>query len=309
MSYNSCNDLGIPWCSVIYSFLALSFLLLILTIIQYTLIYKESRIMNYSKNLVFAAQFLQLFSMCLHYAFVGDDFNIIFLLQEYFLNVQYSLVFYYFLIQLSENMRSLRQVKIPLIILNGLMLIGFIVFLAVYIALDLDIYSCNSIIWVYLHGCGIVLSSIFIYLGYHAGKNLKVIAQNYNIVVNNNKLKHFWVIIASMSIASIVNICESVYFIDISNHDCFNSYSDDEYLDIAVFILIRVFSHYLFLVSCLYIFKNERKKSIYSEINSESEKSLPNPFEEPSAWVFSPTTTQLDAILECSQNSNQGSYK
>lgn len=197
MSFNSCNDLGIPWCSVIYSFLALSFLLLSLTvtliqIIQYTLIYKETRTMTYSKNLVFAAQFLQLFSMCLHYAFVGDSFNIIFLLQEYFLNVQYSLVFYYFLIQLSENMRSLRQVKTPLIILNGLMLIGFIVFLIVYIVLDIDIYSCNSGIWVYLHGCGLVLSSIFTYLGYHAGKNLKVIAQNYNIIVDNDKLKHFW---------------------------------------------------------------------------------------------------------------------
>lgn len=110
-----------------------------------------------------------------------------------------------------------------------------------------------------------------------------------------------------MSIASVVNICESVYFIDISNDDCYNSYSDDEGLDIAVFILIRVFSHYLFLVSCLYIFKIERKKSIYSEINSESEKSLANPFEEPSAWVFSPTTTQLDAALERSQNSNKSS--
>lgn len=45
------------------------------------------------------------------------------------------------------------------------------------------------------------------------------------------------------------------------------------------------FSSYLFLVSCFNIFKIERKKSIYIQINLE-ERKLGESFDNPNTWVF-----------------------
>ncbi|OMJ79434.1 hypothetical protein SteCoe_20535 [Stentor coeruleus] len=242
--------------------------------------------------------------MCLHYTFLGDDFNITFLLQESFLNVQYSFVFYYFFIQLSENMRSLLKTKIPLITFNLVTLLSFLIYLIVSISQNQNIYKCNSGIWVYLHSCGMFLSLIFIYLGYHAGKHLYIVAMNFNFIVNYNKIKHFWydlfrIIIACMTIASITNVCESVYFIDINNDDCYNSYSGNPTWDLVAFIVIRVLSHYLFLFSCLYVFRIERKRGIFSDENTESCKSLFHPYDESqeNSWICSSPTTHLDIDL------------
>ena len=77
-----------------------------------------------------------------------------------------------------------------------------------------------------------------------------------------------------MFIASAVNVGESVFFINIDNEKCYDSYSSDLYLDIFIFLLIRIISHYLFLISCLYIFRIENPRQFSVDINSESASSF-----------------------------------
>lgn len=197
MVYNNCTALGLVWCTVDYFLLVLSFLIFILTvtsikIVQYISIYLETRSFIYSRDLVFICQSVQTLSMSVHYTFIGSEFDIIFLLQEYFLSVQYSIVFYYFLHQLSENMQLIKLVKMPLIILNILMLSGFLIYLGVYIELDIELYNCNNAIYVYLHGCGMALGVIFVMLGAYASKTLEKLKDSENFVVDKKKLNHFW---------------------------------------------------------------------------------------------------------------------
>lgn len=77
-----------------------------------------------------------------------------------------------------------------------------------------------------------------------------------------------------MAIASIVNMSESLFFIHIDNSSCYDSYAENLYLDISIFIFIRLVSHYAFLISCLYIFKVKKRTPAALDINSESESSF-----------------------------------
>lgn len=74
-----------------------------------------------------------------------------------------------------------------------------------------------------------------------------------------------------MTFASLVSVIESIWFIDMSNSDCYNSYVSNEDFDILIFCLIRFTSHYLFIIVCLLAFRLERisKQSIMA---SESDR-------------------------------------
>jgi hypothetical protein len=247
--------------------------------VLYWALYSSAPMPNRSRDLVFLVQALQTLAMCVHYTFIGDEFDIIFLIQEYILLVQYSLVFYYFWIQLSEYLERLRMAKKPLVWINCVMLVGFIVYAGVSIGLNQPVYACDSGIWLYLHICGVFLSIAFLLLGLHASRILNRLRSNDTVLINSQKVVHFWyilnrVIITSMAVASIVNMAESILFIDKDNSSCYNSYSDSQTANLVIFVIIRVLSHYLFISSCLYIFRTEKNMKNYSEVNSESSGSF-----------------------------------
>ena len=62
-----------------------------------------------------------------------------------------------------------------------------------------------------------------------------------------------------MFIASVVNVGESVWYFDKSNSDCYDSYVEDEDLNVVIFCFIRFFSHYLFIIVCLLVFRMDGK--------------------------------------------------
>ena len=133
--------------------------------------------------------------MCIHYSLIGDQYDPIFLLQEYFMTIQYSVVFYYFVSQLCDTFKILTQlyrIKIPLIVINGIMLIGFAIFVGIYTWLNKGLYNCNNAIWIYLHGCNIVLSISFTIIGIKASKLLKILSNDKNLIIDNDKIKQFW---------------------------------------------------------------------------------------------------------------------
>ena len=147
-----------------------------------------------SQHLIFLGQLIQTIAMTIHYILIGSDFDPLFLLQEYFMTVQYSLVFYYFVSQLCDAFTILTKfykIKVPLIIINGLMLIGFALYVGINAGLGKALYNCNNGIWVYLHCCNILLGIGFVAIGRKASNLLKI-NNNKNLLINNEKIKEFW---------------------------------------------------------------------------------------------------------------------
>ena len=93
-----------------------------------------------------------------------------------------------------------------------------------------------------------------------------------------------------MCVSSIVNIAESIFFVDVDNDSCYDSYARNPVLDMVIFIVVRILSHYLFLLSCLCIFRAESAGKRYNEISSDSEISYRNDLERntgESPWNYS----------------------
>ena len=197
---SNCSLLGLDWCIVDYTFLGLSCLILFLTvtftqILQYQRTSKMLFVIRRTQHLVFLGQIAQSLAMIVHYTFLGDSFNVIFLLQEYFMAVQYSLVFYYFIIQLIEAFNvllGLYQVKIPLILLNVLMLTGFLIYVGIAAGLQYSLYTCDNGIWVYLHTWNLALSLIFAFIGCRANKALESMKESAKDTIDNEKIRQFW---------------------------------------------------------------------------------------------------------------------
>lgn len=67
-----------------------------------------------------------------------------------------------------------------------------------------------------------------------------------------------------MAFASIVNIGETIWYIGIGNSTCYNSYVRSTAGNIAIFVIIRFFSHYMVIITCLIVFrfKNSERQSV-----------------------------------------------
>ena len=202
MSYNLCSAFGTNWCAVSYVFLSLSILLLGLTVkyIQIFQYIKTSRIaysLSISYKLVFLSQTLETLLMTLHYLFLFSSSltNVSFLLQEYFISIHYSCVFYYFISQLCEAFKILRilpNIKLPLILINTAGILGFSIFTIIKRALGYELYNCNNLLWVYLHAFNFFLSLIFLLIGLKANRLLKSLLSNKGLMVDDTRIKQFW---------------------------------------------------------------------------------------------------------------------
>ena len=161
-------------------------------IVQYIKIYKITRTCWTSKDFVFIGQIFQTLAMSVHYIFIEESFNFVFLIQECMLSIQYSLVFYYFFNQLSDNMNNLKKIKLPLIVLNILMIGGFFVYVFLDVEMEKPLYNCNDGIWIYLNCYNIILSIIFVLLGKFADKSLYFLQNSQRITLDTIKIKQFW---------------------------------------------------------------------------------------------------------------------
>jgi hypothetical protein len=202
MSYNICSALGTNWCTVSYIFLSLSIILLGLTVffIQIFQYIKTSRVaytLSVTYKLVFLSQLLETLLMTIHYLFLFSSSltNISFLLQEYFISIQYSCVFYYFISQLCEAFKILRilpNIKLPLILVNATGILGFSIFTIIKTVLGDELYNCNDFLWVYLHTFNFCLSLIFLLIGLKANRLLKSLLSNKGLMVDDTRIKQFW---------------------------------------------------------------------------------------------------------------------
>jgi hypothetical protein len=166
-------------------------------IFQYYKIYRMSVHITISHKCLYISQFLETLMMTVHYILISNNnlTNISFLLQEYFISIQYSCVFYYFISQLCEAFKILRilpKIKLPLIFLNALGILGFSIFVIIKSTNKESLYNCNNMLWVYLHAFNLGLSMIFIVVGLKANKLLKTLISQKGIIVDDIRIKQFW---------------------------------------------------------------------------------------------------------------------
>ena len=150
-----------------------------------------------SHKSLYISQSLEALLMTVHYLILGyeDLTNISFLLQEYFISIQYSCVFYYFISQLCEAFKILRilpKIKLPLILLNTAGIIGFSIFAIIKSSLGDSLYNCNNLLWVYLHAFNLALSVLFVAVGLKANKLLKTLMSQKGIIIDDIRIKQFW---------------------------------------------------------------------------------------------------------------------
>jgi hypothetical protein len=150
-----------------------------------------------SHKSLYISQSLEALLMTIHYLILSyDDLtNISFLLQEYFISIQYSCVFYYFISQLCEAFKILRilpKIKLPLILINTAGIMGFSIFVIIKSSLGDSLYTCNNLLWVYLHTFNLALSVLFIAVGLKANKLLKTLMSQKGIIIDDIRIKQFW---------------------------------------------------------------------------------------------------------------------
>lgn len=153
--------------------------------------------MTTSHKSLYLSQSFEALLMTVHFFLISSEdlTNITFLLQEYFISIQYSCVFYYFISQLSEAFKILKilpKIKLPLIILNTTGIIGFSIFVIAKSSLGYSLYNCNNLLWVYLRSFNLGLSVLFIAVGIKANKILKTLMLQKGIVVDDFRIKQFW---------------------------------------------------------------------------------------------------------------------
>ena len=153
--------------------------------------------MTSSHKSLYISQIIEALLMTIHFFLISSKSlsNITFLLQEYFISIQYSCAFYYFISQLCEAfmiLKILPKIKLPLILLNIAGIIGFSIFVIVKSSLGYSLYNCNNLLWVYLHSFNLGLSLLFVAFGFKANKLLKTLMFNKGIIVDDIRIKHFW---------------------------------------------------------------------------------------------------------------------
>lgn len=269
MEYNLCSSIGIDWCVVSYILLFLSFTTLLLSVYHiqaFHFLFPWSwTLLISTKGLVFGLQILRAILMCIYYVFVTNNFEIIYLLQECMECAQYSLVFYYYLLQFIEDSKVTRLIKKYLIGLNSIALAGFLIFLVFLTIKEKLTYDCNNEIRIYLNIICFLMTLVFLIIGLKGYRSLKILEKTKNILIDNERLSNFRYelhrkILICMLITSTINITESSYIVHTTADTCYKNYLQNSYINALIVFFIRFFSSYIFLFACLYVFSRENSK-------------------------------------------------
>lgn len=125
--------------------------------------------------------------MTVHYFLIADEFDVIYLLVEYFKVLFYSILCLYFANQAATMIPQedfFRKLGRPLIIFN---LVYFSVLCAVFIAQsvrEIDVFDCKNRIWILLSFANTALIVLFITIGVKTTRQLSTI-RNYTILTTS----------------------------------------------------------------------------------------------------------------------------
>ncbi|OMJ81712.1 hypothetical protein SteCoe_17763 [Stentor coeruleus] len=113
------------------------------------------------------------------------------------------------------------------------------------------------------------------FFGVRTGKVLRALYEKKRLLIDMSKFKQFWILILCMVFASVVNIGETIWYINIENSTCYDSYVRSEDGNIVIFAFIRFFSHYIVIIACLIVFRftNTERQSIIIADYARSELS------------------------------------
>jgi uncharacterized membrane protein len=133
--------------------------------------------------------------MILHYFMVDIDYGIFFMLQEIFLMLLVTLIFYYYSCEIGKISDSIginKIIAVPLVAINVLYVCGFS---AASISLALEeeyTFICNDWIWLYSSLCGFVLSFVLLGFGCYMSRKLSSMTTYSIAQVDKIRYKQLW---------------------------------------------------------------------------------------------------------------------
>jgi len=133
--------------------------------------------------------------MTIHYFLIADEFDVIYLLVEYFKVLFYTILCLYFANQAATMIPQedfFRKLGRPLIIFN---LAYFSVLCAVFIAQSvrkLDVFDCKNKIWILLSLANTALVVLFITIGVKTTRQLSAIRSYTILTTSSCRERQLW---------------------------------------------------------------------------------------------------------------------
>lgn len=222
-------------------------------------------------------------AMTVHYLFIGEEYNILYFLKEYFLLISYTYICYFFLYQMYNLFERhmfltyLGMIALVLVIIY-ITVLGFY-FTLVEVVVSTSVFDCSSVFWLMISSSGFLLSILFIAIGIVVQQNLKS-KQILYLVQVMNKVKDLKLLISVFSITRIVSFTESIILVVTHSKYCMIDIAGNVGVTMFIFILLTSITDYATILLVLYqIWKNIKmqiEKTIsYSDPPSELAIRLP----------------------------------
>lgn len=223
-----------------------------------------------SLMIVLYIQALEALIMALHYFLIGFEFDMLFVLQEIFLMLLVTVIFYFFTSEIGkiiERQNFSKKVSIPLVIFNVIYTAVISVASVVLLLEDKYFFTCNVWIWLYSSISGISMSLVLFSLGVYMNKEIMKMSIYSSSQVSKPRLRQLRYFIyrffnTVMVISFTIMLIDSIVK-DTEMSTCID-YSSNIVANIFLFVLIRLATHYTAMTFVIYIFWPSKVKVKYS---------------------------------------------
>ncbi|OMJ84974.1 hypothetical protein SteCoe_13808 [Stentor coeruleus] len=154
--------------------------------------------------------------------------------------------------------------------------VAYLSILALYFTVDFfvvnnEVFECSNMIWMMIRSAELVLSMLFLIIGFVISKILKKIQIVYRKQVAK-KEKELWVLIGVSLLATMTSFIESVVYITEDYSQCFMMISGQLGFSIGVFCFLRFVTDYSVMSTVIYQFwKTEMSRGISIDMSSDEE--------------------------------------
>lgn len=215
--------------------------------------------------------------MTLHNFFVGNEFNEIFFVKEYFQLITCAYICYFYLYQmylLFEKHSFLTYFGLFCIVTTVIYISVIGVYFSVATAIiGPSIFYCSNPVWLMITAAGFTFSIIFISIGVVVHKNLEQKSIMYKEEVMK-KVKNLWVLIFTYVFSAILELISFAVFMGLRSRSCILEIDNSLPATIILFIFLRALTDYPLLTVVLYQFwqslKKEKKQVV--RLYEESER-------------------------------------
>ncbi|OMJ92510.1 hypothetical protein SteCoe_4750 [Stentor coeruleus] len=208
-------------------------------------------------------------AMTVHYFFIGEEYDILYFLKEYFLLISYTYICYFFLYQMYTLFERhifltyLGMITLVLVIIY-ITVLGFY-FILVEVVVNTAVFDCSSEFWLMISSSGFLLSILFIAIGIVVQQNLKS-KQILYLEQVMKKVKDLKILISVFTITRIVSFTEAIVLVVTNSENCMIYTGGNIGASIFLFILFTLITDYTTIFIVIY--------QIYKSMKIEVEKTI-----------------------------------